>query len=452
MEIEQVEVYSTSEEYRRPIPTAVGTHYRRDNILVKVTATEDGEEYGGWGEGSPLIPGYSGATRNHMADDIVKRIAPDILGAEVNSVQDILDLIGRVKRNRYYMMCSLAPIDIALFDLLGQVNATPTFNIVREHLGLEKYDVEDLPLMPANFTVSRNATETDNRIGEILEEAEEYVSRGCTVIKVKIGIFKDSDVESLRRIHDHFQGRDVTLFADGNQAYDSVNEVFDVLTEIGDLIACLEQPFHRDKTHMSAELNRRTKHVQGMPLIITDEGTSSVEELENVLLSDAAGGCLLKMVRSGGFHYGIKAVGLLEGRDDFKFAPCSMTETGIGTIANIHSALAIYEHCHPSLGFGFDGPLQVIGDEYKNGRDTILYENQENGLYTKDANGVWIYDPSQIVGLGSGLGFEANYQYIEEITEHKVTLYLDEGDMIMEEDGEVKVMGKQRDILKYPRY
>ena len=451
MKIEKIEILSTSEKYYRPIPIAVGTQERRENIIVRITADNG---LAGYGEGSPLIPSYSGETRDQMVDDIVKRIAPDILVREIETVQDVVGLMDLVYRNKYYYMCTLAAVDIALFDLLGKMREKPVFQLVRDHLGLG--EMSEIPRLPANFTVSRRATDEDDQIPEMIREAEECVDRGYSVIKVKIGVHRDSDVESIKRLYSHLgkkYRRRIYLFADGNQAYGTVDEALEVVGEIKECIVCLEQPFHRDIPHLSSELNRKLKKMQKAPLLITDEGSASIEEMENCLISDAGGGALLKMVRSGGFSYVLKLARLLRDFPGFKLAPCSMTETGIGTMANLHSALIIYEHCHPLLGFGFDGPMQVVGESYREGNDTIIYER---GLITRDTGGTAVYDPGQVVGDGRGLGLKINSRYLEKITIGVTTVTVSGGDVVMDAcvNGRRtrEIIGSREGLLKHPRY
>jgi len=457
MKIKKIEVFSTHEPYKRPIPIAVGTHDSRENVLVKITADNG---LSGWGEGSPLLPSYSGEVRDQMVDDIVKRIAPDILEQNVSNVADILKLIDKIYHNKYYFMCAIAAVDIALFDLLGKLKKKPVFELIRDYLKLKKF--KKIPDLPANFTVSRNATKNDDKIDEMIEEAEKYIDMGFMVIKVKIGVFRKSDVKSIVELHNHikkkYPNRIVYLFADGNQVYKDVNDIYKVLKKIAKYITCIEQPFHRNMPHLSRLLYKKIKNEKGMPLVITDEGNSSIEETENILISDAAGGCLLKMVRSGGFHYIIKLMSLLEKYPYFKLGPCSMTETGIGTTANLHSALVVYDYCHRKLGFGFDGPMQVIGDDYKKGKDTIIYKDNDNGWFIKNNKGTGLYDPKQIIGDGKGLGMNLNLGYIKKITDLKTTLYLKNGNLIKEEINfrnnkkTKQVLGKQKEILRHPRY
>jgi len=229
MKIKRIEVFSTHEPYKRPIPIAVGTHDSRDNVLVKITADND---LFGWGEGSPLLPSYSGEVRNQMVDDIVKRIAPDILGQRINNIDDIMDLINKVYYNKYYYMCTIAAIDISLFDLLGKFKKKPVFELIRTYLKLKKF--KKIPDLPANFTVSRNATKNDDKIDEMIDEAEKYIDMGFMVIKVKIGVFRNSDVKSIVELHNHikkkYPNRIVYLFADGNQVYKDVNDVYVIVS------------------------------------------------------------------------------------------------------------------------------------------------------------------------------------------------------------------------------
>jgi len=457
MKIKKIEIFSTHEPYKRPIPIAVGTHDSRDNVLVKITA-DNGLE--GWGEGSPLLPSYSGEVRDQMVDDIVKRIAPDILGQKIATVDNILLLIKCIRLNKYYFQCAIAPIDIALFDLLGKLKKKPVFELIRDYLKLKKFT--ELPELPANFTVSRNATKKDDKIDEMVNEADKYVSQGYSVIKIKIGIFTKSDIQSVKKLYKYmkkkYPNRKVNLFVDGNQAYHNVSEVLIIINKIKPYIDGLEQPFHRDVPYLSALLCKKFKSMKNAPFLITDEGSSSIEEMENVMMSDSAAGSLLKMVRSGGFSYVIWLSKLLQKYIHFKLEPMSMTETGIGTSANLHSALVIYEHCNLKSGFGFDGPMQVIGDTYKTGKDTINYKNKKTGWIIRNKKGVAIYDFKQIIGTGKGLGIELNHKYINGISIGKSIICLRYGRLVQvtnyykNKRESIVNIRNINDILSHPRY
>ncbi|MFQ5975555.1 MAG: mandelate racemase/muconate lactonizing enzyme family protein [Candidatus Hydrothermarchaeales archaeon] len=464
MKISKIEVFSICEKYKRPIPIGVGTHYLRKNLLVKITADNG---LVGWGEGSPLIPAYSGEVRDQMIDDIVKMVAPDILDERIANVSDVIDLMDKVHRNKYYFMCTEAAVDIALFDLVGQSKKEPIFNLIREELGIENLNLNRLPPLPANFAVSRNATIKDDKINEMIKESEKYIDRGFQTIKIKIGIYKNSDIRAITTLHkylkNNFPDRTIYLFADANQSYTTVEEGLEIIKKIKAYVVCVEQPFHRNLSVLSKLLYEKMKKMENTPLLITDEGSASIEEMENILIGDASGGALLKMVRSGGFSFIIKLMKLLKKYPNFKLVPCSMTETGIGTLANLHSALVVYDYCDLKLGFGFDGPLQVIGDEYKKGKDTILYKNKEKGLFTLDEKGVCIYNPEEIKGTGNGLGISVNHSYINKITETKTIIYQKNGIIIKEEipfkkgkdlkTKKIKTkLAKKEVILKYPRY
>jgi len=455
MKIKKIEVFSTHEPYKRPIPIAVGTHDSRDNILVKITADNG---LSGWGEGSPLLPSYSGEVRDQMVDDIVKRIAPDLLGQKIATVDDILSLINSIRCNKYYFQCAIAAIDIALFDLLGKLKKKPVFKLIRSYLKLKK--LTKLPELAANFTVSRNATKKDDKIDEMVNEADHYVSRGYSVIKIKIGIFKNSDERAVKKLSMYmkrkYPERKVNLFVDGNQAYHKVPEVLAIINKIKPYIDGIEQPFHRNIPYLSAQLYNKFKTIKDAPFLITDEGSSSIEEMENIMMSHAAAGSLLKMVRSGGFSFVIWIAQLLRNYPKFKLEPMSMTETGIGTTANLHSALVIYEHCNLKSGFGFDGPMQVIGDSYKKGKDTIIYKNKGTGWIIKNKKGIAIYDPNQIIGSGEGLGININQKYVNAITKIESIIAIEKGNIVKEEiignKNKKEIVDKQKEILKHPRY
>ena len=96
-----------------------------------------------------------------------------------------------------------AAIDIALYDAFTKMIGTPLADYLgKAHEGL-----------PTSITIG-----IKNSVEEVLTEAEEYLSRGFGVIKLKIGYDPEQDAayfEALRRL----AGPDVVIRVDANQGY-----------------------------------------------------------------------------------------------------------------------------------------------------------------------------------------------------------------------------------------
>ncbi|MDP7244835.1 MAG: hypothetical protein QF568_05815, partial [Flavobacteriales bacterium] len=74
----------------------------------------------------------------------------------------------------------------------------------------------------------------------------------------------------------------------------------------------------------------------------------------------------------------------------------------------------------------------------------------------KNKKGVAIYDAEQIIGDGEGLGININQKYIDKITKVRIVIWLENSNVFKEEIvGKVnkkEIIGKQKTILKHPRY
>src|SRR5204863_3151961 len=95
-----------------------------------------------------------------------------------------------------------AAVDMALHDLLGQglgVSLGAVLGRCRASL-------------PTSITIGIKPTD------EAVAEAEEYLGRGFTVLKVKIGRSLDEDLERLGRLRERL-GPHVVIRADANQGY-----------------------------------------------------------------------------------------------------------------------------------------------------------------------------------------------------------------------------------------
>ena len=171
-----------------------------DFILVKVH-TDEGIH--GIGECPPLPP-LSPESQPVIAAMNENWIAPAILGMDPFEVEAIWGKMDRVAPT--YPM-SKAPLDMALYDIMGKSLGVPVHRLLG---GLQ---VERIPL------VGLIGIGTEE---EVVEDGTKYVGEGYTGLRLKIGPRQDE--ENLKALREAV-GDNVTIRVDGNQGYSTAEAV-----------------------------------------------------------------------------------------------------------------------------------------------------------------------------------------------------------------------------------
>ena len=101
-----------------------------------------------------------------------------------------------------------AALDIALYDAFTKYLKVP----------LVKFLGQKIKSLPTSNTIGiKNVEET-------VREAKDFIQRGFTILKVKLGKDLQEDIERLVKLREHF-GNDIVIRIDANQGYDSTQTV-----------------------------------------------------------------------------------------------------------------------------------------------------------------------------------------------------------------------------------
>ena len=211
-----------------------------------------------------------------------------------------------------------AAVDIALHDLLAKKLGVPLVEMLgREHEAL-----------PTSITIGIKPA------AEALKEAREYLERGFRVLKVKVGLSPEEDIERVRKLRE-LVGPGVTLRVDPNQGYTpQALMLFEQRTaSLG--IEFLEQPLPAREVAalraLPAELRER---------VAADESLlDETDALELVRPSPACGIFNIKLMKCGGVQpaRGIARIAELAG---VRLMWGCMDESRVSIAAALHAALA----------------------------------------------------------------------------------------------------------------
>ena len=147
-----------------------------DSTVVCIE-TETGHT--GWGEICPLgpayLPAYAAGARTGIAE-----LAPHLLGADPTEIDVINRRMDAAMRGHPYVKSAL---DIACWDLLGQVAGLPVATLLGGHVG------EDVVLYRA---ISQEAPDA------MAAKIAGYRAEGYRRFQLKVGGDPDTDIERIR--------------------------------------------------------------------------------------------------------------------------------------------------------------------------------------------------------------------------------------------------------------
>ena len=203
--------------------------------------------------------------------------------------------------------CAYSSVDIALWDLKGQLLDMPLYKL----LGGTK---KKIPIYASGGWTSYSCE-------ELVEEAREMVRRGYTMIKLKVGVEggrnPNEDVRRIQAVRDAI-GPDIGLMLDANNVWRASTAV-QVANRLRDLdIMFLEEPVFADDIPGLAQFKRGTD----IPLA-RGEHEYTKFGVRDLILAQAADYVQCDVTRCGGFTEMLKIIGMTQAWN-LAFAPHGM--------------------------------------------------------------------------------------------------------------------------------
>ena len=309
MSIKRVEVYTVDLPYIQPFTISLGTSVGSTDVVVKVV---DEEGRVGWGEASPArrIIGES----EHTIVAAMYTLAPAIIGEDPLYVERIEEKMDKAMLGNNSAKLAL---ETAVFDLKGKILGVK----VRDLLGGYRDKVE------TDFTIGIKSPK------EMATDAINIVERGFRVIKLKVGVDVEEDVERVKAVRDAV-GEDIRIRIDANQGW-TVKEALKALTEMDRFdVELAEQPVRWDDLEGMAELTRKSP----IP-IMADESVHTPEDALKVAKMRAADYINIKLTKAGGLLKARRIAAISEAAGIPNMIGCMM-EGGISITAGVHFAAA----------------------------------------------------------------------------------------------------------------
>lgn len=363
MKITDIRIGEISVPLKTPFKTALRTVNSVEDIIVEIH-TDTGHV--GYGEAPPTGV-ITGDTKGSIIGALKEHIIKNIMGMDIENFEDImLKLDKSVIKNS----SAKAAVDIALYDLYGQLYNAPLYKLLGGH---RKEIITDI-------TISVNDPE------EMARDSIDAINRGFETLKIKVGKDAARDIERMKAIRKAV-GYDVKLRIDANQGW-KPKEAVKALRKMEDEgldIEFVEQPV---VAHDIEGMKYVTDNVS-IP-VLADESVFSPEDALTILQSRAADFVNIKLMKTGGLHNALKICSVAEIYGVECMIGC-MLEAKVSVNAAVHLAAAKSIITKIDL----DGPVLCSEDPVEGGAVFNEYKitlNDDPGLGIKKINGIRYMD------------------------------------------------------------
>jgi L-alanine-DL-glutamate epimerase-like enolase superfamily enzyme len=348
--IQDIRVWSTDLGNTKPYTIAFKTVDEVRNAFVEITLSNG---ITGIGSGNPSEY-VVGENLSQTMQALEVNNLDFLVGRDIRELNQLTwEIVQRFPRHP----AARAALDIALHDAFTK------------HLGipLVKYLGQKIQSMPTSNTIGiKNVEET-------LREARDYVSRGFSILKVKLGKDLDEDVERLVKLREVL-GNTVVIRVDANQGYTVADtKAFFARTQSLN-IELVEQPLPAAAV---AEMKSLPEEIRKQ--IAADE--SLISPADAMLLAEppfAAGIYNIKLMKCGGIRQALRIADAAEVRGIDLFWGCN-DESIVSITAALHAAFA----CRHTKYIDLDGSLDLARDEVRGGfvlKDGVMYCSDKPGL------------------------------------------------------------------------
>ena len=312
MKIINVEIGYISIPLKRPFKTALRSVDSVEDVIVKIT-TDTGNK--GFGEAPPTGV-ITGDTRGAIVGAIKEHIKKSIIGMDIENIEGIMKKLDScIVKNT----SAKAAVDIAIYDLYGQLYKAPLYKILGGYRNKITTDI----------TISVNSPE------EMAEDSIDAVKRGYKTLKIKVGKDSSVDIERLKAVRKAV-GNDVDIRIDANQGWKPKEAVYTIrkMEDAGLNIEFVEQPV---KAHDIDGLKFVTDNVS-VP-VMADESVFSPMDAFNIMQNHACDLINIKLMKCGGIHNALRICSAAETYGVECMLGC-MLEAKVSVTAAVHLAAA----------------------------------------------------------------------------------------------------------------
>ena len=312
MKITAIELGMLKVPLKTPFKTALRSVDHVEDVIVQIR-TDDGAT--GWG-GAPATAVITGDTHGSIVDAIRHYIAPRLVGRDIAELNRNVAMVqSALERNT----SAKAAVEIALYDLFGQLHGAPTYQL------LGGGD----PVITTDITISVD------HIDKMVADSIAAVERGFDSLKIKVGKDIGLDIERVKAIHAAVEGR-ALLRLDANQGWTAKQAVYAMhaLEDAGVLLELLEQPV---KAADIEGLKYVTERVHTP--VMADESVFGPSQVFDLIQRRAADIINIKLMKTGGISNAVRVADIAALYGVQCMIGC-MLESAISVAAAVHLAVA----------------------------------------------------------------------------------------------------------------
>ncbi len=285
MKITEVRLGKISVPLRVPFKTALRRVDSVEDVIVEIV-TDTGHK--GYGEAPPTGV-ITGDTTAAIIGAIRDHISKKIIGLDIDNFEDV---IQEVQSSIVHNSSAKAAVDMALYDLYGQLFNIPVYKLFG---GARKSITTDI-------TISVNDPDT------MAHDAIDAVERGYDTLKVKVGVDPSLDVSRLSAVRNAV-GNNVRIRIDANQAWTPKEAVriLNSMQEKGLNLELVEQPVKAADIEGLKFVTERSY----VP-VLADESVFSPEDALKIMQYHAADMINIKLMKCGGLYNALKIIAAAE--------------------------------------------------------------------------------------------------------------------------------------------
>jgi len=350
MKIKSISTWVADLDNTRPYTIAFKTTTEVRNAFVEITL-ENGMTGIGSGFPSKYVVGES-------LEDTIAVLNENYYGFLIGrDIRETPALLWEVFHKYAKNPAARAAFDIALHDAFTKYLDIP----------LHKYLGRVIKSMPTSVTIGiKNVQET-------VEEATEYYDNGYRVLKVKLGLDVEEDIERLVKIREKY-GNEVVIRIDANQGYD-LNTAVDFYNRTQSLnIELNEQPIPAGEVAQMKSLPWEIRKT-----IAADESLISAKDAIHLVEGEKACGIFnIKLMKCGGIFQG-QRIGSIALASDIDLMWGCNDESIVSITAGLNVAFSFPNTKYIDL----DGSLDLAKDVVKGGfniKDGIMTPSDKPGL------------------------------------------------------------------------
>lgn len=312
MKITDIRLGHLSVPLKQPFKTALRTVNSVEDVIVKIE-TDTGHV--GYGEAPPTGV-ITGDTTGAIIGAVEEHIRKRLLGLDLENFEEILFTLDK---SLVHNTSTKAAIDIALYDLYGQMFNAPVYKLLG---GYRKEIITDI-------TISVDVPE------KMAADSIEAVNLGYTTLKIKVGVDAEQDLRRMKAIREAV-GYAVQLRIDANQGWKPKEAVrtLKAMEDAGLQVELAEQPVQAQDIE---GLKFVTDQVS-IP-VMADESVFSPKDALTILQTRAADLINIKLMKCGGIHQALKICAMSEIYDVECMIGC-MLEAKVSITAAVHLACA----------------------------------------------------------------------------------------------------------------